>query len=395
MSRAALLSVLLVVGSAVAQQPRIELKGSVGFLGDAPFRVYGRAIAGSAALQKLTLDRKPVPLTASGGFAVTLPSAAGARIVGLRVEDKAGGRAVDARTVLMGPVHAPGARLKRAIGIHLSNEVLNHPAQWVQGFKLAAGATTLHPLVKAGLERLMSAWAQLAMARLDPRLTVDLAISELRTTKHGLDIWLDVGVALPCALTSPVRGAGSPALLGQRTPVVLPSAPISAAVSLDAINQLLFAAWWGDLAARAPLNPTELPKPFGPARRVRLRPGLPALVSPASDDRFQLDLTAGEVGIEIDDRYAFSLHVRTSLAVTVPQPGRVELTVDARPRRITALASVSKAPAGVDLGNVAAVLRLGIPGGLRRLSGQQREMPGVTSVRRVGGYMVLAGGVSP
>lgn len=90
-----------------------------------PVVVEGVGVAGTGALTSLEIDDVPVRLEADGSFRHVVEAPPGLLILGSRLEDDLGERAVDGRTVMVGPVNEPDTVIPRAVGMQLGPELLD------------------------------------------------------------------------------------------------------------------------------------------------------------------------------------------------------------------------------------------------------------------------------
>jgi len=95
------------------------------FLGTSGVSLRGAAGAGSAALDRLELNGEAVALDGEGGFDLALSPQPGLNILGLRVEDVDGERAVDGRAFIWGETHDPGASIPAAVRLLLGPDLLD------------------------------------------------------------------------------------------------------------------------------------------------------------------------------------------------------------------------------------------------------------------------------
>jgi hypothetical protein len=91
-------------------------------------RVSGEVVPGTGTINSLEVNDEAVSWTEQGAFDTTLSPAPGMLLIGTRVEDDIGERAVDGRAVQVGPVHVPGAVIEDAIGVQLGPEMLDDDA---------------------------------------------------------------------------------------------------------------------------------------------------------------------------------------------------------------------------------------------------------------------------
>src|SRR5690606_5927518 len=90
-----------------------------------PVAVRGTATAGTGALNALSIDDADVQLDRAGAFEHVATPPPGLFLIGSRLDDNLGERAVDARAVHVGAVHAPGALIAGAVYVELSRELLD------------------------------------------------------------------------------------------------------------------------------------------------------------------------------------------------------------------------------------------------------------------------------
>ncbi len=95
-----------------------------------PVNVLGSTVAGTGALDSLTVHDVPLSLDATGGFESIIDPPPGIVLVSSRLNDALGERAVDARAVHVGPVRPPGDAIEGAVYLELGRELLddNDPA---------------------------------------------------------------------------------------------------------------------------------------------------------------------------------------------------------------------------------------------------------------------------
>ena len=101
------------------------------FVPEGSLQVAGSAVAGDAALSTLTLNGAEVALDGGGQpgsratFATTLATEPGINILGFRVDDAAGERAIDGRAVYAGPLLDPGATVEGGMRMQIGPELLD------------------------------------------------------------------------------------------------------------------------------------------------------------------------------------------------------------------------------------------------------------------------------
>ncbi|MBW2255380.1 MAG: hypothetical protein JRI25_12395, partial [Deltaproteobacteria bacterium] len=91
-------------------------------------RVSGEVVPGTGTINSLEINDEAIPWTEQGAFETTLSPDPGMLLIGTRVEDDIGERAVDGRAVQVGPVHPPGKVVEDALGVQLGPEMLDDNA---------------------------------------------------------------------------------------------------------------------------------------------------------------------------------------------------------------------------------------------------------------------------
>jgi len=91
-------------------------------------RVAGEVVKGTGDIESLEVNDQPVSWTDAGAFETTLTPGPGMLLIGTRVEDSMGERAVDGRAVQVGPVYRPGDLVEDALGVQLGPELLDDDA---------------------------------------------------------------------------------------------------------------------------------------------------------------------------------------------------------------------------------------------------------------------------
>ena len=103
----------------------LEAPAHGAFVAEGPVELRGRTTRGSARIARLLVGDEEAAVGPDGAFAHEILPVAGPHIAVLRVEADDGGRAVDALTVFGGPVHPPGAVLRRALLVHAGPALLD------------------------------------------------------------------------------------------------------------------------------------------------------------------------------------------------------------------------------------------------------------------------------
>ncbi len=146
-------------------------------------------------------------------------------------------------------------------------------------------------------------------------------------------------------------------------------APVAVAMSDDALNQLLFAIWYGGGIAEYDLPADEmdaLPDVFQPLSSIGVDLWLPTtFVPPTYPDEYPFDMAVGGIDIELlsgEDRYfEMDLHLQAGVSLRMDDEGLLGLDIDNRAQRITVQAGVAAAPESHDPGDIAALLRMMVP----------------------------------
>jgi hypothetical protein len=80
---------------------------------------------GSAPISQVLVNGEPVATEHDGSFSKEMSWTPGLQIIGVRVEDEGGERAVDGRSFQAGPVNGPGAWLPGALRIEINTDILD------------------------------------------------------------------------------------------------------------------------------------------------------------------------------------------------------------------------------------------------------------------------------
>ena len=95
------------------------------FYGTEELRIQGTAFAGASDLSSLVSNGIEINLDAGGGFSQILPTEIGLNLVGTRLEDFAGKRAVDGRAFYWGEAYFPGDFVQEGLRMRLGPELLD------------------------------------------------------------------------------------------------------------------------------------------------------------------------------------------------------------------------------------------------------------------------------
>ncbi len=109
--------------------------------------VAGRAQAGTHALESLEINDLDVALEDDGSFSYTFTPDAGINVIGVRVEDVGGERAVDGRSVYAQATHDNGATLDGAVRMQLGPDVLDDDSPDLDDLSAILEVVLLDPAV--------------------------------------------------------------------------------------------------------------------------------------------------------------------------------------------------------------------------------------------------------
>ncbi len=147
------------------------------------FTVAGQGTPGDAALTELTIDDQDVPLDGSGAFSTTLDPPAGIALIGARLKDAEGERAVDGRSVHVGPVNPPGATIERAVGIQLTDVFLDDDNPDIDDIAGLLEAVMTHP-----------DFGDLVAGQQTTSGSITVTIDDMVVDDAEVDIWPGTGV---------------------------------------------------------------------------------------------------------------------------------------------------------------------------------------------------------
>lgn len=161
-------------------------------------RVSGKVTAGDGALVSLVVNDEAVPFGADGEFEAEPYAEPGIAIIGVRVEDDLGERAVDGRAVQVGPTRAPGLVIEDAIALQLGPEALDDDEADLDDFASIFEAVVEDPSFSQAIVGTTTTTSYYTLVitgfELD-HATVDLAPTwgslDLTTTIHGMEATFD------------------------------------------------------------------------------------------------------------------------------------------------------------------------------------------------------------
>ncbi len=205
----------------------------------------------------------------------------------------------------------------------------------------------------------------------DPVVTASFDLADIEIDGAGVRLSASGRFSTPQGLAELPETVGS--LRTETTPMTGPisDAPVAVAMSKDALNQLLFALWYGGGFADYDV-PTEdlddLPDVFKPLTSIDVDVWLPPTFMAATEPEYLFDLAVGGVGVDLiaggDRHFEMGIHLRAGVDIEVDEEGLLMLEIDNRAQRITVQAGVANAPPEHDKGDLAALLRMITPAAL-------------------------------
>ncbi len=204
----------------------------------------------------------------------------------------------------------------------------------------------------------------------EPEVSVSLGVEELEIDESGISLELFGAFSAPENLSVDLTDMGSASAEFEPLSEDLSQAPMAVAMSVDALNQLVFALWHGG-AFEDSLDSElealgELPAVFQPIEELDYRLWLPpTFVPPTHPEDFLFDFAAGGIDVALvsnDDRFFdMGLEIQSGVGIDVDKEGQLDLQFDNRPQFITVQAALDAVPEGLDGGDVAALLRMMVP----------------------------------
>jgi hypothetical protein len=214
----------------------------------------------------------------------------------------------------------------------------------------------------------------------DPPISISLNLESITVAHHGMSMTLGANVSGPLASHPAVSTAKAGSLATKHAAIKadFSTAPVAFAFDDDLINRFLFAFWRAGAFTGTEvvgqqldeLGFSDLPQVFQPLSRVEVIGLLPLTVTPAStgitDD--PLTLSMGEINLSLtttDNRtFDVSLNVRTGLKlapITNESATELQAVLNTDPTAMQVAIGCTAAPPGIDPGDVAALIRVGIP----------------------------------
>ena len=230
---------------------------------------------------------------------------------------------------------------------------------------LANSLGTLLDEFLGGFEFELPIWAE-------PAVSAKFSLDRMSITEGAVALELSHQPTVTFGLPTSPPGAGSLATDDPGPNTRLSSRPLAVAISDDLANQMLFSFWWAGVIAKVGFGEllvgadmSSLPKVFQPLSGVQLEMGLPPTLMAPKEREFPFDLAAGEMKLTLnvgpDRRFVCSIHLRAGADLVGQDDGSIQLKLDNRARKITVAAAVRELPAGLDPGDIAALLRLMLP----------------------------------
>lgn len=215
---------------------------------------------------------------------------------------------------------------------------------------------------------------------------LNVSLASLRCAEDGLRLTLDAWVDFPVQLDLP-RNAGSLRTDGDGPSFPLTTTePFAAAADDDLVHQLLFAFWAGGSLSGISFDALtlqalagEIPPPIGPVERVEIDVHLPVTTGKPSYEDQSIDISIGEMRLvvyrEDGEVIDASVNVRTGALVYLDEENELNFTLDARPSFMTLEVGMEKSPQGLDPGDMAALVRLTVPGLFDAIGGFVPDVP--------------------
>ncbi len=111
------------VQTVVLPQLRIDSPARGAFMGSRDVTIQGKVTTGSSPLASLEIDEQDLQWGANGILAAPWTPEPGLNLLGARLEDEDGERAVDGRAFIWGPVHEPAATIAGALRLLLGPDL--------------------------------------------------------------------------------------------------------------------------------------------------------------------------------------------------------------------------------------------------------------------------------
>jgi hypothetical protein len=172
---------------------KVEYPARASFDTSSGGKISGQVAPGSAPISQVLVNGKPVPTENDGSFSKDMTWTPGIQIIGVRVEDEGGERAVDGRSFQAGPVNGPGAWLPGALRLEVNTDILDDDDPEIDDIAALIEAaledpSTLDLMVGRELEasgftvtptRLDFAWADVDLVPGDGVLLVEVTLNEV------------------------------------------------------------------------------------------------------------------------------------------------------------------------------------------------------------------------
>lgn len=204
----------------------------------------------------------------------------------------------------------------------------------------------------------------------DPmEVTASLGVRDLTIDNEGLTLDLHAQFSAPKGLLYDPSNPGSANAEIDPLEPDFSDAPMAVAMSTDALNQLVFALWYGgsmDQEADPEMEGLgELPEVFQPLTALDAQVWLPpGFVEPTHPEDYMFDFAVGGIDIDLeaeDDYFDMGLEFQAGVGIEVDKEGQIDLQLDNRAQYINVEAAVDTAPEKLDRGDVAALVRMIVP----------------------------------
>ncbi|MFU8804553.1 MAG: hypothetical protein ACNA8W_12140, partial [Bradymonadaceae bacterium] len=201
-----------------------------------------------------------------------------------------------------------------------------------------------------------------------PVVTADFGLQRIQVGPFGLLIDFSASFSAPTGFTNLPPSVGSLRTDDSALSGGFSQAPVAVAMSDDALNQLLFANWYGAGIADYEMPVDELdalPEVFQPLSRLEVSVALPPTFVAPKQPEYAFDLATGGVALELlsgsNRHFDMELHIQAGVSIILDEEGAISLDLDNRAQRITVHANVTTAPPEHDRGDLAALLRMMVP----------------------------------
>ncbi|MFT5433353.1 MAG: hypothetical protein ACI9OJ_004059, partial [Myxococcota bacterium] len=211
-------------------------------------------------------------------------------------------------------------------------------------------------------------------------IDVTLLLTGATVAEHGINLELGATIATSLGDGVPV-GPLTGSLASPSSPPIanFSSAPVAFMVDDDLLNQAAFAAWFAGPLTGLTLRPADLgdvdlsavPEVFAPIETLTLDLALPPTIGPRTqEDDFPYEVSFGELTLEIDTtsgrHFGCSISARSGFGLQFNESGSLSPRIDTRPKFVDLAVGCFDVPDEYDAGDIAAVIKLGVPSLLNR-----------------------------